>query len=89
MFEFLTENVGNTAEITIDVLGIDKKYKGDILSLAPNTIILKTANGKTAINISNIITAEILENRTKDEDDSHLVVPSLNMPMKQGQNILR
>lgn len=89
MFEFLTENVGNNAKITIDVLGIDKKYKGDILSANPKTIILKTANGKTAINISNIITAEILENGTKDEDDSHLVVPSLNMPMKQGQNILR
>lgn len=89
MFEFLTENVGNNVKITIDVLGIDKKYKGDILSASPKTIILKTANGKTAINISNIITAEILENGTKDEDDSRLVVPSLNMPMKQGQNILR
>ena len=89
MFEFLTENVGNNAKITIGVLGIDKKYKGDILSASPNTIILKTANGKTAINISNIITAEILENDIKDENDSHLVVPSLNMPMKQGQNILR
>ncbi len=89
MFEFLMENVGNNVKITIDVLGIDKNIKGNILSASPNTIILKTANGKTAINISNIITAEILENDIKNEDDSQLVVPSLNMPMKQGQNILR